>query len=450
MSAMIDRILDARRINGRQLTTVSVVYSALVIDGIDVQLLALVAPLVLADWGIGREAFGPAMSAALLGSSFGSSIGGGLGDRYGRKNVLVAATLLFGLCTVLAAYTNTVMGMTLLRLAGGFGFGAALPTSVALVSEWLPTRARARVAGMTSTGTPLGGMLGAAFLIGLVSMVGWRGCFVLFGVVSLLFGLLAWIALPESPSYLVSRGRAARAATLMSKQLGVAFRPEDLESVPDAAEGVSGTAPVVATERVFDRVNLRLNIGSWLGFFGVYFVAYGIAAWSPVLLTGAGMTLPQALRASFVYNLCAVTSALIHGQVVTRFGSRRLLIVGCALTLGSIVALTYGVAAVRADPAGPGNLLVVIASGGLGAFNGALIALIYGVLAHGFPPSCRAGGVGMAMMMGRAGGIVSSFFGGTLLSLAGGQGTPFLVALGAAAFLALAGTLVIDRHVAPA
>jgi AAHS family 4-hydroxybenzoate transporter-like MFS transporter len=71
------------------------------------------------------------------------------------------------------------------------------------------------------------------------------------------------------------------------------------------------------------------------------------------------------------------------------------------------------------------------------------------VLAHGFPPSCRAGGVGMAMMMGRAGGIFSSFFGGALLSIAGGQGMPFLVALGAAAFLALAGTLVIDRHVAP-
>jgi AAHS family 4-hydroxybenzoate transporter-like MFS transporter len=450
VSAVIDRILDERRINGRQLTIVSVVYSALVIDGIDVQLLALVAPLVLQDWGIGRGDFGPAMSAALLGSSFGSSIGGGLGDRFGRKNVLVAATLLFGVCTVLAAFTNTVLGMTLLRLVGGFGFGAALPTSVALVSEWLPTRARARVAGMTSTGTPLGGLLGAAFLIGLVSMVGWRGCFVLFGIVSLLFGLLAWIALPESPGYLVARGRGARAASLLSKQLGITCRPEDLASVADAAPSPSVAASRAATERVFDRRNLRLNLGSWLGFFGVYFAAYGIAAWSPVLLTGAGMTLPQALRASFAYNLCAVTSALVHGQIVTRFGSRRLLSAGSGMTLICVVLLAYGVAAVRSDPAGHGDVLVVIASAGLGAFNGAVIALIYGVLAHGFSPSCRAGGVGMAMMMGRAGGILSTFLGGTLLSIAGGQGLPFLVALGAAAFLALAGTLVIDRHVAPA
>jgi MFS family permease len=273
---------------------------------------------------------------------------------------------------------------------------------------------------------------------------------VLFGIVSLLFGLLAWVALPESPGFLVARGRAARAASLLSKQLGIACRPEDLADAVGATTVPSGVSSPVSTERVFARRNLRLNLGSWLGFFGVYFAAYGIAAWSPVLLTGAGMTLPQALRASFAYNLCAVVSALAHGQIVTRFGSRRLLSAGCALMLVCVVLLAYGVAAVRTDPAGQGGVLVVVASAGLGAFNGAVIALIYGVLAHGFPPSCRAGGVGMAMMMGRAGGIVSTFLGGTLLTMAGGHGTPFLVALGAAAFLALAGTLIIDRHVAPA
>jgi MFS family permease len=76
--------------------------------------------------------------------------------------------------------------------------------------------------------------------------------------------------------------------------------------------------------------------------------------------------------------------------------------------------------------------------------------VIYVVLAQGFPPACRAGALGLAMMLGRAGGIASSFFGGLLLSIPGLPDTPFLAALAVAVVLALTGCLVIDRHVRPA
>ena len=83
----------------RQWSVLALVLAALVVDGIDTQLLALVAPLIMAEWGIDKASFGPAMSAALFGMALGAGSGGWLGDRLGRKTVLVGATLLFGCAT---------------------------------------------------------------------------------------------------------------------------------------------------------------------------------------------------------------------------------------------------------------------------------------------------------------------------------------------------------------
>ena len=51
MSRAIENILDARSLNSRQYLLVTVLFAALIIDGLDVQLLSLVAPLVLQDFG---------------------------------------------------------------------------------------------------------------------------------------------------------------------------------------------------------------------------------------------------------------------------------------------------------------------------------------------------------------------------------------------------------------
>jgi MFS family permease len=264
-------------------------------------------------------------------------------------------------------------------------------------------------------------------------------------------GALALLTVPESPAFLVARGRAARAVALLKRTLGVDVAPESLGSATDAAQEMEAAAAEGDSARVFDRTNLRLNIGSWLAFFGVYFVAYGIAAWSPVLLTGAGLALPVALRASVVSNFCSVAAGVLFSVVVVRFGSKRLMLGGGLFTLVSLVVLAWGVAAVRSgDSTGSAELAVLLGSGGIGAFNGSLIGVIYVVLAQGFPPACRAGALGLAMMLGRAGGIASSFFGGMLLSIPGMPDTPFLAALGGAVMLALVGCLVIDRHVRPA
>src|SRR5262245_33174134 len=124
--------LGRDRVTSRQLLIASMAAFALVIDGLDIQLLSLVSPIVLTEWGVTRAAFGPALAAALVGMSFGASLGGWLGDRYGRKRVLVLSTLGFGAASIAASVTHDVVGMTVIRLISGIGFGAAAPNGLAL------------------------------------------------------------------------------------------------------------------------------------------------------------------------------------------------------------------------------------------------------------------------------------------------------------------------------
>ena len=80
----------------------------LVIEGIDLQSLPLLSPEILEEWGLDREEFGLALTAALAGMAFGSFFGGWLGDRWGRLRALFLATLIFGLSTIAAAYADDV------------------------------------------------------------------------------------------------------------------------------------------------------------------------------------------------------------------------------------------------------------------------------------------------------------------------------------------------------
>jgi AAHS family 4-hydroxybenzoate transporter-like MFS transporter len=140
-----------------QWITVTVCMLVLVSDGIDMQLLGIVAPLVIKDFGVDRSTFGIAMSAALIGFGLGAWFGGWLGDRIGRRYTLALAALIFALATIGASTAGGVWSMALWRVCGGLGFGAAYSNSLAMASEWLPDRQRSVAVSTIAVGTPVGG-----------------------------------------------------------------------------------------------------------------------------------------------------------------------------------------------------------------------------------------------------------------------------------------------------
>lgn len=427
-----------------QWITAGICMVVLIVDGIDMQLLGLVAPLVIEEMGVDRGSFGPAMSAALIGMAIGAWGGGWLGDRIGRRNSLALAAVVFGLATIGASQAMDVWSMAAWRVVGGLGFGAAFPNSLALASEWLPERWRPYAITTLSVGTPAGGAIVAGVADQLLDAFGWRGTFVVLGVCTLFLLVLIFGLLRDSPSFLMAKGERERAQRMARKVLR-----EDVELIAERQRSVEDPRPAQGIG-VFHSSNARLNWGVGIGFAASTMVAYGIINWVTTLLTVANFTLEQALRAASVGGMASIAGALAAGYLTRRFGSRRVMAGASLMLIINVLALGW---AVEVMPAAPGlgyRVMVDALVGGVGCIVSVGIATIYVMITLGYPQSCRSAGIGFGMFAGRAGGILISFIGGWLIDLGSGSLLPFFLTLAVAAIMVSAAAFLVDRHVEPA
>jgi AAHS family 4-hydroxybenzoate transporter-like MFS transporter len=412
----------------------------LVVDGIDLQSLPLVTPPILEEWGIDRAEFGPALAASLFGMGFGSIFGGMLGDRIGRLRTLFIACLIFGVATIGAAFTHDVWQMSAVRALGGLGFGAAYPNALALVSDWVPERWRAHVVSLVSIGIPVGISVSAAVMPYLLPTYGWRGAFILFGAASILLGVLAVALLREPPPFLLAKGKteAARrnAAKVIDPSIELAL---ETASTSDGAPG--------ETIGIFHPSNRLLNIGMVVSFSATTTLVYGLLNWTTVLLTSAGFTLEQAQQAGFWQGILSIVGGLSAGLTTRTFGSRAVTIVGAALILANIVALGWLVEGFGPIPTAAERSVIILLEGSAVGLVSMMITVFYVVMAHGYPTSCRSGGIGFVITSGRLFSIAMVYYGGSLLNVGF---TWYFGVLAAIAVLVFAAAFVIDRQVEPA
>lgn len=433
--------IDLRHVSAFQITLFVLCLLTLVIDGLDLQLLSFAAPPLLAEWGISEAAFGPAMAAALIGMAAGNGAGGWLADRLGRRPVLLASVFVFGLGTFATAFAQNLTTLILLRALCGLGFGAAVPSIMSLAVEWLPARLHGPAIGLLAVSTPLGGIAGAGVSGWLIEAYGWRSCFIASGAATLLLALALLVRMPESPAYLFKRGRFERAKQLLVRALG------PLDDAEAEAVMTRGRArPGDGEGGVFDRVNLRLNLGFSLSLFANSFAGYGFISWTPVILSGAGMALSEAIAGSFAFNLFAIFGAFAGASAMAHLGSRRTMIGSILITLFAIAALIVLLSGYGDVPA-RGLIMGALALAGTGV--GGLQGCNYALSAISYPSSYRSSGIGLVAAAGRVGGIVAVLVGGVLLSLDTNIFLAFFGTMAMMFVIALAGVLLIDTHISP-
>jgi AAHS family 4-hydroxybenzoate transporter-like MFS transporter len=434
-------VLDAYRVGRWQIVIMVLAVLALVLDGLDSQLLAFVTPIVLKEWQIDRVDFAPALAAALIGMSFGSGLGGLLGDRFGRRPVLIASTVCFGIGTTAISLTHDVVTLTALRLASGLAFGAATPNAFALAAEWMPHRARARAIGVMAVAVPLGGMIGAGASLFLLPNYGWRGTFVICGVATIALAMLMLMFLSESAAFLLARGRPDQASRVLRRVVGI-----DRVSFP-AAEPAAGAAARAGT--IFTHDLARLNIGAPLGFFACNFATFAIVSWMPTILSSNGFAMANAIRSALVFNLMAVIGTFLTASMIPRWGSRRMMAGSCLATLVAAIGMALVLLSPDAakDDAALVTLFVLIGLSGYGLGGG--MASCFAIVSTCYPVDRRATGIGVGVMVGRVGGIVTVFSGGLLLRAGDGDPTVFLGAIAIMMAVGLAAVFINDRHIAP-
>jgi AAHS family 4-hydroxybenzoate transporter-like MFS transporter len=359
----------------------------------------------------------------------------------GRRYSLALATVVFSLATIGASWADGVWEMAAWRLVGGLGFGSAYSNAITLAGEWLPDRWRPVGVTTISVGTPAGGLVVAALAPTLVEAMGWRGSFVVIGGGTLLVVLLILAVLRDSPSFLLARGRTEEARKAARGVLG-----GEVDLVPERHASDRGGVSI----GVFDRSNLRVNLGVGISFAASALVAYAILNWATTFLTAKGFSFESASYAVSVAGLTSIAASIAVGLLIQRLGSRAV-IIGISL---SLLLTLIGLGAVLETISGPPSegegLVTVVLIGVAAALFSAGIASMYALMTHAYPSSCRSAGIGFGIFVGRVGAVAASGLGGALIDFGEGSLLPFFGVLCAGSVLILAAAFVVDRHVEPA
>ncbi|WP_404288640.1 MFS transporter [Glutamicibacter arilaitensis] len=404
---------------------VAIAAIALIFDGYDLVVFGTIVSTLLADPSqlgqLDAAAAGLLGSYALLGVMVGALTTGAVGDYVGRRRVMITGIIWFSVGMALTAFAADSLWFGILRFLTGMGVGALVATAGAVVAEFAPKNRRNYYNAIVYSGVPMGGVLASLLAMLLTETIGWRGLF-LIGALPLLFLLpMAWFKLPESPQWLLSRGRLAEAQE-MSARTGVALEiPGDVPAESFKAEKVGFAA--LATKR-YALPTILLGMMSFAGLM----LTYGLNTWMPEIMLQAGYGKSHSLLFLLVLNLAAVFGGLLASVAADRVGPKQVVAVTFFLAALAMVLMPLKLPLLI--------LLALVAVAGVGTIGTQV--LIYGFVSNYYHSAARGAGVAWCAGFGRLGGIFGPLVGGLLLSAGVTPGTAFYVF----ASVAIVGTLV--------
>ena len=179
------------------------------------------------EFGLSEAASGFAVASALIGCAFGAFFAGRLADRFGRTRIMFWAAVLFFVSSIGSGFAFATWDFVIWRLVGGLGIGTASVIAPAYISEVSPKAIRGRLASFQQLAITLGifaALLSDQFFAVtaggasevVAGLPAWRWMFLVGVVPSIVYGILA-ITLPESPRYLLAKGRTEDAREVMTK-----------------------------------------------------------------------------------------------------------------------------------------------------------------------------------------------------------------------------------------
>ncbi len=408
---------------------------AIIVDGFDGQMIGYAIPSIMKEWGTTRAAFSIAVASGLAGMAIGSLSAGVLADKFGRKPVLIASILLFGTATMLIGLSTDVQSIAFIRFFAGLGIGAALPAATTLTAEFVPMRYRTMAVTTAIVCYPAGGMLAGLAAAQILPNQGWRVFFYIGGSIAIVFALILYFTLHESPKFLARQpSRWEELRGLLQKMA------HDVSQVKQFTDGVVVTARQGHITELFRAGRAFDTSWLWLAFFMIQLSIYSAYSWLPTMLATEGLSPAMSGMGLTAYNFGGIFGAILCAAAINRFGSRRSMIFWAAMS--AVTAFGLKLVNITATPE-----TFLWGLGFHGLFVTALQCAMFALCAHLYPTEIRTTGAATAMAFGRIGAFVSAFAGAAMITAGGSKA--YLNLLGGSMVVTTLGLAVLRGHIGP-
>ena len=338
---------------------------------------------IQSDFNLGSAAVGITVAITLIGCAIGAWFAGQLADVWGRKPVMVLAALLFVASSIGSAYAFAIWDLMSWRVIGGLAIGIASVIAPAYIGEMAPARLRGALSSLQQLAITLGIFLALLSDAGLARAAGgagnelwwgmpaWRWMLLVGVIPAVVYGLLS-LTIPESPHFLIRKGRNKDALAVIRRVTSPVNPEQRLKEIQESLEN----------ER---RSTYRELRGPALGLQPILWIGIGMAAfqqlvginaifyYSTTLWQSVGFSQEDSFTTSVITAIINVALTFVAIFFVDKVGRKLLLLVGSAGMFVGLVA-----AAVSFSQAtGSGDSLTLAAPWGPIALVGANLFVIF-------------------------------------------------------------------------
>ncbi|MFP3558132.1 MFS transporter [Paraburkholderia sp. SIMBA_049] len=394
--------IDVKPFGRRQIGILALIFSVIACDGMDIGIMGFAAPEILRTWKISKAEMGSVLSSVFFGMAAGAAIAGPIGDRFGRKILVAASVIWFGLTTLLSALAPNVSILLALRALTGIGLGAAIPGALALLAEYAPRRKRSLALTIAYSGFTAGATLTGLSAAWLIPVFGWKITLFLAGLLSLVLAGYLIVRLPESVSFLALKQRTTSIPRILSRIFpGTTFPSEAQFWLPRETDIENRKSALLSPRYAITAAMLAVC------YFMGTLVTYIIVGWLPVLSRSVGYSLAEGAIVTAQFTLAGPLGSVCVGYAMDRMNGRKIL-----MATFLISAILLAISSVAKE-----FIAMAIFMLTLGFFFHGTMTGLQALAPQSFPTSARASGISFMHVAGRLGAIGSGALGGFLLEL---------------------------------
>ncbi len=297
---------------------------------------------------------GLTVSSALLGAAGGAIVAGRVADTYGRLLAMRLAAILFVVSAVGAGFADSLLWLAVFRVIGGIAVGIASVIAPAYIAEIAPPSIRGQLGSLQQLAIVLGIFLALLGDYAISAAAGgsrnpwffgvsaWRWMFIAMTLPAVVYGVLS-LTIPESPRYLVAKGRVDEARAVLARILGATGLSTTLAQIRDSLR--SDHAPSFSDLRgpalgLLPIVWVGIGLSVFQQFVGINVIFY----YSSVLWQAVGFSEQNSLVITVITSVVNIVTTLVAIVLIDRVGRRPLLLigsVGMTITLG-VLAYVFG------------------------------------------------------------------------------------------------------------
>ena len=367
---------------------------------------------------------GAVVSSALFGSLLGALAVGPASSRYGRKMMIAVAGALYAVGIVGAALAPNAATLITSRVVLGLAVGIATVMIPVYIAEIAPARSRGTSVTLFQLMITIGVLVSSigSYLLSFSS--GWRWMFAI-GVFPALVMLGGAFFLPESPRWLISRGREQDARKVLERSRDPESLDAEIEQIKQINERAESQLRLTAI-LVSPALRRLLLIGSVLGILQQFIGINAVTYYAPSVLKSIGYSSSAAILANVGFStLGLLSTAVMVFFVVDRMGRKKPLMYGALGMAVSMAVLSAVFATAGASRGATGYIAIICLAFFQVMFGLSWGGIVWTVLGEMFPLRIRGLAMGVATFLTEGASVVVSQFFPELLKV--GAATVFLI-----------------------